>query len=184
MAEPVNFCSRCGAPVALRVPPGDDRPRYVCDACGTVHYQNPKLVAGCLVEWADQVLLCRRAIQPRYGLWTLPAGFMENGETTREAAQREALEEANARVQILDLYSLFDLPHIDQVYCLYRGRLLDLEFSPGSESLEVRLFREEEIPWHALAFASIARTLQLYFEDRRTGQYRLHTGTIRPPHPL
>jgi ADP-ribose pyrophosphatase YjhB (NUDIX family) len=184
VAEPVNFCSRCGAPVALRVPPGDDRPRYVCDACGTVHYQNPKLVAGCLVEWADQVLLCRRAIQPRYGLWTLPAGFMENGETTREAAQREALEEANARVQILDLYSLFDLPHIDQVYCLYRGRLLDLEFSPGSESLEVRLFREEEIPWHALAFASIARTLQLYFEDRRTGQYRLHTGTIRPPHPL
>lgn len=184
MAEPVNFCSRCGAPVALRVPPGDDRPRHVCDACGTVHYQNPKLVAGCLVEWADQVLLCRRAIQPRYGLWTLPAGFMENGETTREAAQREALEEANARVQILDLYSLFDLPHIDQVYCLYRGRLLDLEFSPGSESLEVRLFREEEIPWHALAFASIARTLQLYFEDRRTGQYRLHTGTIRPPRPL
>lgn len=184
MAEPVNFCSRCGAPVALRVPPGDDRPRHICDACGTVHYQNPKLVAGCLVEWADQVLLCRRAIQPRYGLWTLPAGFMENGETTREAAQREALEEANARVQILDLYSLFDLPHIDQVYCLYRGRLLDLEFSPGSESLEVRLFREEEIPWHALAFASIARTLQLYFEDRRTGQYRLHTGTIRPPRPL
>jgi ADP-ribose pyrophosphatase YjhB (NUDIX family) len=184
VAEPVNFCSRCGAPVALRVPPGDDRPRHVCDACGTVHYQNPKLVAGCLVEWADQVLLCRRAIQPRYGLWTLPAGFMENGETTREAAQREALEEANARVQILDLYSLFDLPHIDQVYCLYRGRLLDLEFSPGSESLEVRLFREEEIPWHALAFASIARTLQLYFEDRRTGQYRLHTGTIRPPRPL
>ncbi|MCU0936812.1 MAG: NUDIX hydrolase [Gammaproteobacteria bacterium] len=179
----MNFCSRCGAPVALRVPPGDDRPRHVCDACGTVHYQNPKLVAGCLVEWGDQVLLCRRAIQPRYGLWTLPAGFMENGETTREAAQREALEEANARVEVLELYSLFDLPHIDQVYCLFRGRLLDLEFSPGSESLEVRLFREEEIPWQALAFASIARTLQLYFEDRRSGRYHLHTGTIRPPRP-
>lgn len=180
----MNFCSQCGAPVVLRVPPGDDRPRHVCDACGTVHYQNPKLVAGCLVEWGDQVLLCRRAIQPRYGLWTLPAGFMENGETTREAAQREALEEANARVEILDLYSLFDLPHIDQVYCLFRGRLLDLEFSPGSESLDVRLFREEEIPWHALAFASVARTLQLYFEDRRTGRYRLHTGTIHPPRPV
>ncbi len=184
MAELVNFCSRCGAPVALRVPPGDDRPRHVCDACGTVHYQNPKLVAGCLVEWGDQVLLCRRAIQPRYGLWTLPAGFMENGETTREAAQREALEEANARVELLELYSLFDLPHIDQVYCLFRGRLLDLDFSPGSESLEVRLFREEEIPWQALAFASIARTLQLYYEDRSTGRYRLHTGTIPPPRPV
>jgi ADP-ribose pyrophosphatase YjhB (NUDIX family) len=168
----------------LRVPPGDDRPRHVCDACGTVHYQNPKLVAGCLVEWGDQVLLCRRAIQPRYGLWTLPAGFMENGETTREAAQREALEEANARVELLELYSLFDLPHIDQVYCLFRGRLLDLDFSPGSESLEVRLFREEEIPWQALAFASIARTLQLYYEDRSTGRYRLHTGTIPPPRPV
>ncbi|MCU0935658.1 MAG: NUDIX hydrolase [Gammaproteobacteria bacterium] len=180
----MNFCSRCGAPVALRVPPGDDRPRHVCDACGTVHYQNPKLVAGCLVEWGDQVLLCRRAIQPRYGLWTLPAGFMENGETTREAAQREALEEANARVELLELYSLFDLPHIDQVYCLFRGRLLDLDFSPGSESLEVRLFREEEIPWQALAFASIARTLQLYYEDRSTGRYRLHTGTIPPPRPV
>jgi ADP-ribose pyrophosphatase YjhB (NUDIX family) len=184
VAELVNFCSRCGAPVALRVPPGDDRPRHVCDACGTVHYQNPKLVAGCLVEWGDQVLLCRRAIQPRYGLWTLPAGFMENGETTREAAQREALEEANARVELLELYSLFDLPHIDQVYCLFRGRLLDLDFSPGSESLEVRLFREEEIPWQALAFASIARTLQLYYEDRSTGRYRLHTGTIPPPRPV
>lgn len=184
MAEPVNFCSRCGAPVALRVPPGDDRPRHVCDACGTVHYQNPKLIAGCLVEWGDQVLLCRRAIQPRYGLWTLPAGFMENGETTREAAQREVREEANARVEILDLYSLFDLPHIDQVYCLFRGRLLDLDFSAGSESLEVRLFREDEIPWHALAFASVARTLELFFEDRRRGHYRLHTGTIRPPRPV
>jgi ADP-ribose pyrophosphatase YjhB (NUDIX family) len=145
-----------------------------------VHYQNPKLVAGCLAEWGDQVLMCRRAIEPRHGLWTLPAGFMENGETTREAALREALEEANARVEIIELYSLYDLPHISQVYCLFRARLLDLDLHPGAESLEVRLFREEEIPWDALAFASITRTLQSYFEDRRTGRFRLRTGTIRP----
>jgi ADP-ribose pyrophosphatase YjhB (NUDIX family) len=181
VAEAINFCSRCGAPVDRRVPPGDDRPRHVCGACGTVHYQNPKLVAGCLAIWDEQVLLCRRAIEPRYGLWTLPAGFMENGETTFEAAVREALEEANARVEILGLYSLYDLPHIDQVYCLFRGRLLDLDFSPGAESLEVRLFQEAEVPWDTLAFPSIARTLHHYFEDRRAGAFRLHTGTIRGP---
>jgi ADP-ribose pyrophosphatase YjhB (NUDIX family) len=180
MTEPINFCARCGAPVSVRVPAGDDRPRHICERCGTVHYQNPKLVAGCLAEWDQTILMCRRAIEPRYGLWTLPAGFMENGETTREAAAREALEEANARVEILHLYSLYDLPHINQVYCLFRGRLLDLDFRPGYESLEVELFREEEIPWNAIAFASIVRTLRNYYEDRRTGAYRLHTGTIRP----
>jgi ADP-ribose pyrophosphatase YjhB (NUDIX family) len=180
MAETINFCMRCGSPVSLQVPPGDDRPRHVCGACGTVHYQNPKLVAGCLAEWGETVLLCRRAIEPRYGLWTLPAGFMENGETTQEAALREAREEANARVEILSLYSLYDLPHIGQVYCLFRGRLVDLGFRPGAESLEVRLFREEDIPWDTLAFASITHTLRHYFEDRRTGEFPLHTGTIRP----
>jgi ADP-ribose pyrophosphatase YjhB (NUDIX family) len=181
VTEPIHYCTRCGGPVEVRVPPGDDRPRHVCARCGTVHYQNPKLVAGCLAEWGEQVLMCRRAIEPRHGLWTLPAGFMENGETTREAALREALEEANARVEIIDLYTLYDLPHISQVYCLFRGRLLDLDFHPGAESLEVRLFREEEIPWDALAFTSIARTLRNYFEDRRRGQFPLRTGSIRPP---
>jgi ADP-ribose pyrophosphatase YjhB (NUDIX family) len=181
MGEPFNYCPRCGAPVSLRVPAGDDRPRHVCGACGTVHYQNPKLVAGCLAEWGERILLCRRAIEPRRGLWTLPAGFMENGETTQEAAMREALEEANARVEILALYSLIDLPHIDQVYCLFRSRLLDLGFSPGHETLEVQLFEEAEIPWESLAFASIVRTLRHYFEDRRRGEFRLLTGTVRPP---
>jgi ADP-ribose pyrophosphatase YjhB (NUDIX family) len=181
VAEVVNFCARCGAPVSLRTPPGDDRPRHVCGSCGAVHYQNPKIVAGCLAEWGDRVLLCRRAIEPRYGLWTLPAGFMESGETTQEAAMRESLEEANARVEILSLYTLLDLPHIDQVYCLFRGRLLDLEFSAGNETLETRLFSEQEIPWETLAFASIVRTLRHYFEDRLTGQFPLRTGTIRPP---
>jgi len=180
VAEAINFCSRCGAPVSLFVPAGDDRPRHVCNACGVVHYQNPKVVAGCLAAWGDEVLLCRRAIQPRFGLWTLPAGFMENGETTSEAAAREALEEANARVEILELFTLYDLPHIDQVYCLFRGRLLDLGFSPGAESLEVRLFREADIPWDGLAFPSITSALGQYFADRRAGAFRLHTGTIRP----
>ncbi len=176
----MNFCSHCGAPVALRIPPGDDRPRYVCDACGSIHYQNPKVVAGCLAEWAEGVLLCRRAIEPRRGLWTLPAGFMENGETTRQAAQRETLEEARARVEIVSLYSVFDLPHISQVYLLFRGRLLAQDFGPGPESLEVGVFNEQEIPWDRLAFASIRQTLKCYFADRRRGSFALHTGVIQP----
>ena len=141
MAEPLHFCTRCGAPVTVRVPAGDDRPRHVCEACGTIHYQNPRVVAGCVIEWGDQVLLCRRAIEPRRGFWVFPAGFMENGETIEEAAEREAREEANARVEILELYTLFDIPHLEQVHCMFRSRLLDTGFSPGTESLEVRLFR-------------------------------------------
>jgi ADP-ribose pyrophosphatase YjhB (NUDIX family) len=160
------------------MPAGDTRPRHLCEDCGTIFYQNPKIVAGCLAEWDDQVLLCRRGIQPRHGLWTLPAGYMENGETTEQAALRETLEEANARVRDLRLYSVFNLPHIDQVYLLYRGALADLDFSAGDESLEVRLFREGDIPWEELAFATIRETLRHYFADRRAGRYALHTGTI------
>jgi len=175
----MNFCSRCGATVRLEVPPGDDRPRHVCGACGTVHYQNPKVVAGCIPQWGDRLLLCRRAIEPRYGLWTLPAGFMENGETTAEAAARETLEEANARVEIDALYTLFNIPDINQVYLLFRARLLDLDVSAGAESLEVRLLSEEEIPWDRIAFPAIRKTLSLYFDDRRRRLFRLHTGDIR-----
>ncbi|NEV63138.1 NUDIX hydrolase [Thiorhodococcus minor] len=163
----MRYCSDCGAPVSLQIPPGDNRQRHVCDACGTIHYQNPKVVVGCIPEWEDKILLCRRAIQPRHGLWTLPAGFMERGETTREGAARETLEEANARVEVGPLYSLFNLPHIDQVYLLFRARLLDLGFSPGEESLEVRLFEEDEIPRDLIAFQTVRETLDLYFEDRR-----------------
>src|SRR5713101_9870817 len=115
---PLNFCSKCGAKVALRVPPGDSLPRHVCDNCGTIHYRNPLMVVGTIPEWDDRILLCRRAIEPRYGLWTLPAGFMELGETATEAARRETAEEAHARVEILGLYSLFNLPRISQVYLL------------------------------------------------------------------
>jgi len=174
----MKFCSACGAPVGLRVPPGDDRPRHVCASCDRIHYENPKVVVGCIPEWEQEVLLCRRAIEPQYGLWTLPAGFMELGETAAEAALRETAEEAHARVEVLGLYSVFSLPQISQIYLLLRGRMLDLGFSPGSESLEVRLFREEDIPWDGLAFAAVRETLKLYFEDRRAGRFSVHIGDI------
>jgi len=176
----MNFCSACGDRVELKVPTGDTLPRYVCTACGTIHYENPKMVVGCIPEWDNRILLCRRAIEPRYGLWTVPAGFMENGETTAHGAQRETLEEANARVEILGLYALFNIPHINQVYMLFRARLLDLDFFAGAETLETRLFGETEIPWDEIAFATVRRTLNLYFSDRRNGEYRFHMGTIEP----
>ena len=176
----MKFCSNCGAPVALRVPPGDTLPRQVCDACHTIHYQNPRMVVGCIPEWEDRILLCRRAIEPRHGLWTVPAGYMENGETTFAGAARETLEEANARVEIGPLYALYNIPHINQVYILFRARLLDLDVRPGAESLEVKLMTEGEIPWGEIAFASVRNTLTHYYEDRRNGKFGFHIGTIEP----
>ena len=176
----MNFCSNCGAKVTLRVPSGDTLPRFVCGSCHTIHYQNPRMVVGCIPEWEDKILLCRRGIEPRYGLWTVPAGFMENGETTFQGAIRETLEEANARVEIGALYALYNIPHINQVYILFRARLLDLDFSTGAETLEVRLFAENEIPWDRLAFATVRNTLTHYYGDRRNGEYRFHMGTIEP----
>jgi ADP-ribose pyrophosphatase YjhB (NUDIX family) len=176
----MNFCSNCGARVERCVPPGDSLPRFVCSVCGTIHYENPKIVVGCIPEWEDGILLCRRAIEPRHGLWTVPAGFMENGETTAQGAQRETLEEANARVEIVGLYALFNIPHINQVYMLFRARLLDLDFHAGAETLEARLFAESEIPWDAIAFATVRRTLQHYFSDRRAGEFHFHMGTVNP----
>jgi ADP-ribose pyrophosphatase YjhB (NUDIX family) len=164
--------------VVLSVPPGDNRQRYVCNSCGEIHYQNPKLVTGCIPEWEDKLLLCRRAIEPRYGLWTLPAGFMENEESAQQGAARETLEEANARVSVEQLYTTFNLPHISQVYLLFRGKLDDLDFSPGSESLEVALFQEGEIPWGQLAFPVIYETLRYYFEDRKRGVFMPRVGDI------
>lgn len=174
----MNYCSHCGAPVELRIPAGDNRPRHVCSRCGTVHYQNPNVVVGCIPRWEDRILLCRRAIQPRYGLWTLPAGFLERGETTLAGAARETLEEANARVAVGRLYSLFNLPHIDQVYMLFDAELEDLDFGPGEESLEVALFAEADIPWDALAFPVVKETLKLYFADRAGGRRQTRIGDI------
>ena len=176
----MNFCSHCGGPVALCVPRGDTVPRYVCPACASIHYQNPKMVVGTIPEWEDKILLCRRAIQPKHGLWTLPAGFMENGETTAEGAARETWEEALAQVEMGALYTLYNLPHINQVYLLFRAKLLNLNFGPGTESLEVALFDEADIPWDALAFRTVEATLRAYFNDRRAGKFQFHFGDIGP----
>ena len=177
-----RFCQQCGSDkVSLRIPHGDDRERHVCPDCGHIHYLNPKLVVGTIPVWGDQVLLCKRAIEPRYGLWTLPAGFMEEGETLEEGAARETLEEAKARVDIEQMYVTLSLPEISQVYVLFRSRLIDLNFGPGSESLEVRLFSEADIPWDQLAFRTIDRALKLYFADRQVGQFPAHLGELRRP---
>jgi ADP-ribose pyrophosphatase YjhB (NUDIX family) len=177
---PVNFCSKCGARVALRVPPGDTFPRHVCDACGTIHYRNPLMVVGTIPEWEDRILLCKRAIEPRSGLWTLPAGFMELGETTAQAAMRETLEEAKARIELGDAFTLLSVPHVDQVHLFYRARLLDTDFGAGEESLEVALFREDEIPWKEIAFRTISTTLRHFYADRREGRFHMHAGEILP----
>jgi ADP-ribose pyrophosphatase YjhB (NUDIX family) len=162
----MNYCSHCGSPVTQSIPAGDNRVRFVCSRCHLVHYQNPRIVAGCLPVWGEKILLCRRAIEPRRGYWTLPAGFMENGETLEQAAARETEEEACARVRGLSLYTLFDLPHISQVYMFFRAELVNLDFAAGDESLEVRLFDERDIPWSELAFPTVGRTLECFFADR------------------
>lgn len=177
----MRFCSLCGSPVELRLPPDDTRTRHVCISCGEIHYQNPKLIVGAIPAWEDKILLCRRAIEPRHGLWTLPAGFMENGETTAEAAARETLEEANAQVSIGELYSLYNLPYINQVHLLFRARLLSPDFSPGVESMEVQLFAEQDIPWDQLAFRPVRFSLEHYFSDRRSGNFRFRIGDLPPP---
>lgn len=161
----MKYCSQCGDSVAHRVPDGDNRPRFICDSCDTIHYQNPRIIAGCLPFHEDKVLLCRRAIAPREGFWTLPAGFLENGETTAQGALRETMEEANARAEIVQLYTLFSLPHISQIYMFFRAELTDLDFHPGEESLETKLFTHAEIPWNDLAFPVITETLKHYFDD-------------------
>ena len=176
----MNFCSSCGARVSLRIPSEDTVPRHICDSCGTIHYRNPLMVVGTIPEWEDRVLLCKRAIEPRSGFWTLPAGFMELGETTAQAALRETLEEARARVELGEAFTLLSVPHVNQVHLYYRARLPAKEFAAGEETLEVRLFGESEIPWDAIAFRTISTTLKHFFSDRKAGRFRLHAGEILP----
>jgi ADP-ribose pyrophosphatase YjhB (NUDIX family) len=177
----IKFCSQCGSEVVHRVPPGDSLVRAVCDRCGHIQYQNPKIVVGCLPVYGERILMCKRAIEPRYGLWTLPAGFMEENESTSEGAAREAMEEANAKVEINDLYTVYSIPHISQVYMMFLAKLLDPEVSPGEESIEVKLVSEAEIPWDQLAFTMVRRTLEHFLEDRKTGTFIPRFGDIRPP---
>jgi len=174
MPFPTRFkhCPNCGAAVDYRIPADDNRERAVCPACASIHYQNPLNVVGTLPVWEEdgRVLLCRRAIEPRHGLWTLPAGFMELGETTSEGALRETREEAGAQIELLPLYSLLNVVKVGQVHLFYRARLLSPHFEPGPESLEARLFAEDEIPWDEIAFRTTRETLRCFFEDRRAGR--------------
>ena len=176
----MKFCSNCGSRLVEKIPRDDDRRRHVCPGCDTVHYQNPKIVTGCLPVWEDSVLLCRRAIEPRSGYWTVPAGFMELDETVEQGAVRETWEEARAQVEIQAPYSMFNLPHVNQLYVIYRARLKNLDFRPGPESEDVRLFAEQDIPWDDLAFGTVRQTLRFFFGDRPGGRFPMRTGTIVP----
>ena len=171
----MKFCNQCGSPLEMKIPPGDDRQRHVCTACESVHYINPRIITGCVPAYEDGVLLCKRAIEPRKGYWTLPGGFLEKGESIAEGAVRETWEEACAKVELHELYGVVDILHIGQIYMFYRATLKTPEFSPGDESLETRLFKEDEIPWKEIAFPSISWILKHYFNDARNGQFSLKT---------
>lgn len=172
----MKFCSNCGASVRLGIPPDDNRERYLCDSCGSIHYQNPTIIAGCLPRWENKILMCKRAIVPRLGYWTTPAGYMENGESVEEGALRETLEEANAEVDIVRLSSVSSIPHINQVYMMYLADLKNLNFYPGEETSEIQLCREEEIDWKNIAFSAIDFALRSYFKNPE--DLRVHHNTI------
>ncbi len=171
----MKFCHQCGsARVEYRVPEGDNRPRHICPDCGYIHYVNPRMVVGCVPEWGERILLCRRAIEPRLGYWTTPAGFMEIGETLEQAAARETLEEACAQVEVQDMFAVVNVVHAEQVHIMFRAAMLNEDYAAGDESLEVGLFHEHEIPWQEIAFASVRFSLERFFRDRAEGTRRLH----------
>jgi ADP-ribose pyrophosphatase YjhB (NUDIX family) len=180
----MNFCSNCGQPLQRLIPPGDQRERAVCTACGAVHYENPKIVVGCVPEWQGKILLCRRAIEPRRGYWTTPAGFLEIGETLRTAAARETAEEALAHVEIGSLLAVVEVLHSAQVHVMFRARMRSAECGAGTESLEVMLCEEDEIPWSDIAFQSISFSLRRYLEDRRTGREPVHFESVEHRLPI
>jgi ADP-ribose pyrophosphatase YjhB (NUDIX family) len=174
----MKYCSQCGKEVVLKVPPDDKLPRFVCEACGTIHYQNPRMVVGCVPEWAGNILLCLRAIEPRRGYWTLPAGFMENHETLEGCAQREAHEEALADVRIGSLLSVINVPHASQVHVFFRAELVGGRFGVGHESMDAALYAQADIPWPELAFPSVEFTLRRYLADREAGRESSHLTTV------
>ncbi|MBT8595335.1 NUDIX hydrolase [Polynucleobacter paneuropaeus] len=166
----MKFCSQCASPLVMRIPADDSRERYICEQCGSIHYENPRNVVGSIPIYGDQVLLCRRAIEPRYGFWTLPAGFLEIGETTSAGAIRETIEEAGANVDIGPLFSLLNVVHAQQVHLFYFAQMRTPDFEAGVESLEVAMFLEKDIPWQDLAFPTVKQTLEWYFADRAAGR--------------
>jgi ADP-ribose pyrophosphatase YjhB (NUDIX family) len=173
-----QHCKTCGGIVAYRIPPDDNRERATCTVCSAVFYENPINVVGTVPVWCDEVLLCRRNIEPRYGLWTLPAGFMELGEGAAEGAARETVEEAGARFEMQDLFTVLSVVRVGQVHLFYRARLLDTTFAPGPETIEARLFSEADVPWDTLAFRTVRETLKLYFADRRSGRFGVHCANV------
>ncbi|MDR2215917.1 MAG: NUDIX hydrolase [Nevskiaceae bacterium] len=175
---PNRFCPHCGAPTAYEIPPGDNRPRQVCPACQAIHYENPRIVVGCVPEYQGRILICRRVIEPRRGYWTIPAGFMENGETLAQGAARECFEEALARVEIGSMLSIVDIPEARQVHVFFRARLIDGSFGAGPESLESQLVDESGIPWAELAFPSSRHALRGYLADRAAGREELHRAVM------
>lgn len=176
-----RYCSQCGAAITQRIPPDDNRLRDVCDNCGAVHYQNPRNVVGVLPVWKDKVLLCRRAIEPRYDKWTLPAGFMELGETTAQGAMRETQEEAGAQIELGPLYTVIDVPHAEQVHFFYLAKVLSEDLYPGPESIEAAFFDTQDIPWGELAFRTVITTLEHYIADRERGVFPIHHYDIPRP---
>jgi ADP-ribose pyrophosphatase YjhB (NUDIX family) len=179
LARRIKHCRVCGQAATYRIPADDNRERAICEHCGEIHYENPINVVGSVPVWEQRVLLCKRNIEPRRGLWTLPAGFLELGETTEEGALRETDEEAGARIELQDLFTLINVVPVGQVHFFYRARLLDPHFQPGPETMEARLFAEHEVPWDEIAFRTVRMTLEHYFADRRTGHFGLHLGDIR-----
>jgi ADP-ribose pyrophosphatase YjhB (NUDIX family) len=177
-ARSFKHCKACGGAVTYQVPADDNRHRATCTVCGQVHYENPLNVVGTVPVWGNEVLLCRRNIEPRYGLWTLPAGFLELGETTAEGAVRETVEEAGARIELEGLYTVLNVVRVGQVHLFYRARLLDTEFAPGPETIEAQLFSEEAVPWDQLAFRTVRETLKRFFDDRQRGQFGMHCADI------
>ena len=176
-----KFCSQCATPNMRRIPPGDNRERDLCEQCGAVHYQNPRLVVGTLPVWQDQVLLCLRAIEPRANTWTLPAGFMELAETISQGAERETQEEAGVRIELGGLYTVIDIPQVDQVHVYFLAQALGPELDPGPETIEARWYTFDEIPWDNLAFKSVSTTLRHYLRDRQTGQFPTHHYSLGTP---
>ncbi len=178
----MKFCSNCAQPVVQKIPVDDNRQRYCCEGCGVIHYQNPRNVVGTIPTFDNKVLLCRRAIEPRHGFWTLPAGFMENDETCDEGAARETLEEAGATLisdQKLELFSIVDVPSVHQVHMFFLAPLSSMALDPGPETLEARFFSQEEIPWAELAFKTVSTTLEWFFEARTSNNYAVRHGAIR-----
>ena len=177
--SPIKHCKNCGTTVRYRVPDdGDTKERAVCPTCGTIHYENPLNVVGTVPHWDDRVLLCKRNIEPRWGKWTLPAGFMELNETTAQGAARETDEESGAKFEMEELFSVLNVERVGQVHLFYRARLLSDQFKPGHETIEARLFTESEIPWDEIAFKTVKETLEHYFADRRKGSYGVHVIDI------